>query len=325
MTSALLDDPALSAAFDAAREDPGHADAAADMLAERRPALGDVLLAFAGPAPRWEGGVPKGVLWRWLKQAEPDNGVTLANVPVRPGQHLKEGQYRRVTRWQAVRSVKEDVQLLAITLATDEELLGGAMLAASYAHAHGLGPGLGRDDPRVRLATKRALAVVGRDLKRRVLGQFPEVEKKLGYEISLEARHAMAAAPSQIADAMRRGGFRLDLPISSVEALETRSYRYGQTLAAPDWIPPEGRAAFCTRTEEHGAPRYEFREAEQIDARWAATRSDPLTDVREAIRRMQRLVGGTAPREDPLAHLGRRIALGCDLPPEVLGGDTPPP
>jgi len=248
--------------------------ACVDWLADWDCSLADVLLLLAGAPPDWQGPLHRDILAKWCEQTEPERSLGLAHrgqeargpleifdldgVTNRPV-CLIDSQVRHddtdwivasgvscAPRWQLVAATKEDVSLVARSLEQDRnlgEVVAGHAFDVLISGIEGSGRP-GGDHPAVLAAEKRAVALVRRDLARRILALFPEVSWERRCSIEDDPRSSPMRLTRWNPFVTRRlaeAGFDLYQPWQRKRSKDRRSVEFWQELAAPDWIPPESR------------------------------------------------------------------------------------
>lgn len=183
--------------------------------------------------------------------------MLISNVPLTalPGGAISAPvESKTQLRVELVRAMKEDVQLFVQAVSGYFPLQNAIAARAAAAYA-GMMLGnelvsaeLPRDHPAAQAASNRAKAAVCRDLRRRVLALYPEVEVTLRCALSNFEYPEPPPATKIVREFFANNGFRLDLDkrheqfyhrIHRTEDRERRLWVYTQTLTAPDLIPPE--------------------------------------------------------------------------------------
>jgi hypothetical protein len=161
----------------------------------------------------------------------------------------------RQERAEQVRALESDRKLFVRVLREDPHLLGLTVQTAGVimaGHSNAWWPSLPAGHPVVAAAEQKALAVTGRDLRRRVLALYPEVRIEFGCTIDFEE---LQYSRVPVAVLLRDRGLRPDLdpdgpdgrlrpaPIRTRDDDVFKCRRYRQRIAAPDLVPPEAVAA----------------------------------------------------------------------------------
>lgn len=225
--------PGFRAAF-LAGPDEGAVMACTDYLIEQGAELADVLRLYAGSPPDWlaetwhEDEGLRAVLALWCELTEP--GVREPQPKSWPFKELR-------FRWEVVRACEADfrgeldrnVEYHAAPLSIQMQVTSETLRAVCAAQGKGYSP-----------AMLRAVQQARRDQKRRVLALFPDVKHRRLLRFPLPDSHAEMRRIIDQAEAwLREGGWRVDVGITATQDDTVKKIRYEQTLAAPDWIPPE--------------------------------------------------------------------------------------
>ncbi len=189
-------------------------------------------------------------LWyaRCEDEDEPALRMALAEMDEVLHPNVMEGVMEKV-RAQQVRAMSQDVQLFVNLVQQDDDVQRAIGDVASrgmidlMTHGQAVLPRLRGNHPAVQAAENRARATIRRDLRRRVLALYTEVEVTVQCELSRNLYREPPILDACLAELFAVNGSRLDLDIgrSSVrrEADNTPRWIYTRTLTAPDLIPPE--------------------------------------------------------------------------------------
>jgi hypothetical protein len=214
--------------------DNGLAQAAADWLQERAVLPAELLKAYADDLPAWLGATwqedeaLREVLALWCQWTEPE-----VFRPTKMG-----GAESLRYRFEAVRACGLTHQDMAdeVNRASRPHTVESSWKVTAEDVEQVL-----RVDGKPYRHVAAGIARARRDQKRRVLSLFPEVEHRRLWRFDLptsekELRYRMDEAEAR----MREGGWRVDVGITvTQDDDDAKEVRYEQTLAAPDWIPPE--------------------------------------------------------------------------------------
>lgn len=209
------------------------------------------------PAPGTPGGLDLPTVCWWYAKGSDEDEPALRTVLAVVDEMVNNGgridvwsaEFKRRDRPTLVRGMSEDKRIFQYFLSRDIERSTELHYTGSWR--------LADSNPAQQAASKCAKAVVLRDLRRRVLELYPEVEVTVRCEVS-QYQYARLPTPMDepVVALFWDNGFRLDLdtrerqsrrPIHRTEDRENRRWVYTQTLTAPDLIPPDPEAQQAER------------------------------------------------------------------------------